>query len=296
MTVSGVGLHTGIAARAVLKPASEDFGVRFLRTDITDQDGAPRLLHEATISAAPRFVRDTRLGVCLENQSGVIVRTVEHLMAALRLSGIDNALIEIDGPEIPILDGSAAGFMEALAEAGTAAQTAPRMAFAPHAPIRVESGDRFVEVLPAPATRIEVAIDFRDAAIGRRSVAFSLAEGVELIERLARARTFCSLSEVEAMRAAGFALGGSLENAIVVDGGRLLNPAGLRDPDEFALHKALDLIGDLALLGAPVRGHIRAHKPGHDLNTALARRIAEEAGLVDRQPLPVAPAEQRLRA
>jgi UDP-3-O-[3-hydroxymyristoyl] N-acetylglucosamine deacetylase len=271
VAVSGVGLHTGEAAQLVLMPAQDCFGVKFVRTDLLARGEFS--VAEATIAAAPRFVRDARLGVWLENVSGVSVRTVEHLMAALSLSGVDNVLIEIDGPEVPILDGSAAAFMDLIREAGLKPLAAPRRTLVIEQPIRVESGDRYIEALPSEQARLEVTIDFEDEAIGRQSLAFSPIEDAAMIARLVSARTFCLLSEVEAMRAAGLGRGGSLDNAVVVDGGRLLNAAGLRDPNEFVLHKALDLIGDLALTGAQVKGLIRAHKPGHDLNTRLAAQI-----------------------
>lgn len=289
VAVSGVGLHTGERTEIVLMPAEASFGVRFLRTDLL----AARSFDEIVIPASPRLVRDARLGVRLENASGVSVRTVEHLMAAFALSGVDNLLVEVDGPEIPILDGSAAAYMEMIRRAGLKSLGVPRRALDITAPIRVERGERFVEALPSETPRIEVTIDFEDSAIGRQSVAFSPDDSAATIERLARARTFCLLSEVEAMRAAGLGRGGSLDNALIVDRGRLLNASGLRDPDEFVLHKTLDLIGDLALLGAPVRGLIRAHKPGHDLNTRLAARILDEAAEAGQSRVPVEPARER---
>lgn len=289
VAVSGVGLHTGEPVGIVLMPAQDSFGISFLRTDLL----AGSAFDEVVIPASPHFVRDARLGVRLENPSGVSVRTVEHLMAALALSGVDNALIEVDGPEIPILDGSAAAYMEMIRRAGLKSLGVPRRSIEITATIRVECGERFVEALPSETPHIEVTIDFEDSAIGRQSVAFSPDDGPGMIERLARARTFCRLSEVESMRAAGLGRGGSLDNALVVDGGRLLNASGLRDPEEFALHKTLDLIGDLALLGAPVRGFIRAHKPGHDLNTRLAARILDAAREAGQSPIPAEPARER---
>lgn len=295
VAVAGVGLHTGDPAQLVLMPAQDSFGVKFLRTDLVARAGLS--LAEATIEAAPRYVRDARLGVWLENSSGVSVRTVEHLMAALSLSGIDNVLIEVDGPEVPILDGSAAAFMDLIREAGSKALGAPRRTLVIGAPIRVECGDRYVEALPSDKARLEVTIDFEDQAIGRQSLAFSPGEDAEIVARLASARTFCRLSEVEAMRAAGLGRGGSLDNAVVVDGDRLLNASGLRDPQEFVLHKTLDLMGDLALTGAEVRGLIRANKPGHDLNTRLAAQILEpEAAARLAVEHAVRPRQERLTA
>lgn len=276
VTLSGVGLHTGEPAQLVLMPAQAFFGVSFVRTDLLAQRGGAFSLDAATIPVSPRLVRDARLGVWLENAAGASVRTVEHLLAALSLAGVDNVLIEIDGPEVPILDGSAGEFLDLIRGAGVKPLDAPRRAIVVDEPVRIDHGERFVEALPCDTAEIEVTIDFEDAAIGRQSIAFRLGDEA-VAKRLATARTFCLLREVEAMRAAGLGRGGSLDNALVVDGDRLLNESGLRDPQEFVLHKALDLIGDLALVGAPIVGHIRAHKLGHDLNTRLAGRLADVA-------------------
>lgn len=279
---SGISLHFGVETRIVLHPAPAGSGVAFRRTDLQGENGAPRPAGETTVRARPQSLADTRLGVRLENAAGVSVMTVEHLMAAFALAGVDNALVEIDGPEIPAFDGSAAPILRLIAQAGLSPLGAAREAFEASAVLRIEDGDRFIELRPACDRRIAISIDFPDAAIGRQSVEFSLDDGAAAA-RAAAARTFCRLEDVEAMRAAGFARGGSLDNAVVVDGARLLNPGGLRDPEEFALHKALDLIGDLYLLGAPLYGRIRAHKPGHDLNTRLVRRIAADPACARRR-------------
>lgn len=197
-------------------------------------------------------------------------------MAAFALCSIDNALVEVSGPEVPILDGSSALFVDEFRSAGVREQQSPRAEIIIDEPIRVESDDRFLQIDPADEFSLDISIEFEDCMIGRQSISLHIGEQFDQ-DRLAKSRTFCRLHEVECLRRSGLIRGGSLENSIVVDGSRLLNEERLRDPHEFALHKALDLIGDLYLLGAPVRGAIRAEKPGHDLNVraaqALARRI-----------------------
>lgn len=266
--VEGVGLHSGAPARIALAPAAAGSGIVFRRAGKT-----PFETPESDIAARPDNVADTRRGVTLKNASGASVMTVEHLLAAFAICGVDNALVEIDGPEVPILDGSAAPFIWLIEDCGLARLEAPREPIIVAAPIREEAGDRFIAVEPYDGRLIEIEIDFADPAIGRQSVSLSLDDAETAMRRLGSARTFCTLGEVEAMRAAGLGLGGSLDNAVVVDGGRLLNEEGLRDPAEFALHKALDLVGDLSLAGAPIVGKITARKPGHDLNTRLARLL-----------------------
>ncbi|MGE0410137.1 MAG: UDP-3-O-acyl-N-acetylglucosamine deacetylase, partial [Amphiplicatus sp.] len=215
--------------------------------------GAESAPAAASVIAARAYnVADARFGVKLANAAGVSVMTVEHLMAAFALCEVDNALVEVHGPEIPAFDGSAMSIVDLIKRAGVTRLAARREVIEARAVVRVEDGDRFIELSPAAERLVEVTIDFPDALIGRQSVAFSLDNGECPRERLASARTFCRLNDVETLRAAGFSRGGSLDNALVVDGARLLNPAGLRDPQEFVLHKALDLIGDLFLLGAPL--------------------------------------------
>lgn len=267
---AGVGLHTGIGVKAVLRPAPAGAGVVFRRTDLD------KALDSTLIPARADFVSETRLGVTLRNKAGAEVSTVEHLLAAIFLAGIDNILIELDGPEAPVLDGSAARWADIIRHAGLARQEAARYALIVDRPYRAESGERFVEITPYSGCVLEVGVEYPDEAIGRQDVRLSLAEPRD-IERILRARTFCAARDVDAMREAGLALGGSLDNAVVVDGARILNEGGLRDPQEFALHKTLDLIGDLALVGAPLIGRIKAWKSGHDLHTALARLILKES-------------------
>ena len=264
----GIALHSGVVTRLVLHPAAAGAGIVFRRTDIQNKDNL--------IAVDPRHVVEARLGVRLRNAAGAEAMTVEHFLAAASLLGLDNAIVDLDGPELPIFDGSLAPFAALIGEAGLAGLPQERRRLRIGAMIRIEDGDRYVEIHPTSGRRIELTIDFPAAAIGRRQIVLDLDEETAR-QRILNARTFCTLADVEGMRARGRALGGSLDNAIVVDGERILNDAPLRDPDEFALHKAADLVGDLALLGAPVEGLVRAHKTGHDLNTRLAATIGQWA-------------------
>ncbi len=293
-SASGMALHAGVETRIVLRPAPAGAGILFRRMDLKGERGVRRPANETTIAARPQSVVDAKLGVRLQNSSGASVMTVEHLLAGFVLCGVDNALVEVYGPEIPAFDGSTAPIIHLIEQAGVRPLAAAREAIEARANVRVEDGERFIEMSPSESRLIEVSIDFADEAIGRQTIAFSLDEGEAPIARLASARTFCMLRDVEPMQAAGFGRGGSLENSIVVDGGKVLNPSGLRDPQEYVLHKALDLIGDLSLLGAPIYGLIRAHKPGHDLNTRFAKKIASDLASVERRV--IAREEARLTA
>ncbi len=270
VVIDGVGLHTGCSARLTLRPGSPDSGIVFFRTD-----GDPQ-----RIDATPETVFCTRLGTSVKNQSGSIVRTIEHLMAALAICRIDNAFIDISGEEAPILDGSAALFVSKIESAGRLEQAAPRIQRIITEPIELNDGDRFIRATPYAGRRMDISISFEDPAIGDQAISIDLDNDAAIAERLAQARTFCRLSDVENLRAAGFGLGGSFANSIVVDGASVLNENGLRDSQEFVLHKALDLFGDLRLAAPSVIGHIEAHKCGHDLNTAFAKLIAENCPLV----------------
>lgn len=275
IALSGVGLHSGAPCRVTLRPESADAGITFhLLGDDGRRQGAP-------IAARVTSVCETRLGTCLRGADGRVVRTVEHLLAAISIAAIDNLSIEIEGPEIPVMDGSAGPFLDAIDRAGRAMQPSAREALKLRAPIEVRDGDRFIRATPDTGRRLDVSIAFADAAIGGGSISVDL-DRPQTLGRLVRARTFCRLADIEAMRAAGLGRGGSLENAIVVDGGRILNEGGLRDPDEFVLHKALDMVGDLVLAGAPIIGRIEAMKPGHDLNIAFLRRLTAATAPVER--------------
>ena len=263
---AGVGLHSGRPINVRLVPAAAGHGIVFRRTDLG-------------VSIPARFdaVVDTRL--CTMVGAGQArVGMIEHLMAALAASGIDNLLVELDGPEIPVLDGSAEPWLFLLDCAGSAVQDAPRLVIEVLRTVRAEHGDAFAELRPGAAgLSMALSIDFAAAAIGRQALSFRL--GVNSFRReLAAARTFAQRHEIEDLRRAGLAQGGSLDNAVVVDGARVMNPAGLRARDEFVRHKLLDAVGDLALAGGPVQGRFIGHKSGHALNNRLlAALFADDA-------------------
>ena len=263
----GVGLHSGAEVKLVLRPLIADRGVFFRRSDLAECSRDDQL-----IEATPTQVGMTQLGTTIVNQAGVSVATIEHLMAALALCGVDNVIVDVDGPEIPIFDGSATPFVDEIKRAGLERQSAPRRVVEITDSFIYEEGDRSISVEPLDHPRLDLSIEFEDCLIGSQSLSVRL-DCPRSRDRLAFSRTFCRLEEIECMRTAGLIRGGSLENAIVVDGDRVLNEETLRDPKEFALHKALDLIGDLYLLGGPILGHIQASKPGHDLNTKFARAL-----------------------
>ncbi|HET6185296.1 MAG TPA: UDP-3-O-acyl-N-acetylglucosamine deacetylase [Acetobacteraceae bacterium] len=278
----GVGLHSGVRVRAVLHPAEPGAGVLFRRTDTG-----------ATVPARFDHVGDTRFATSL-GDGPARVGTIEHLMAALSGLGIDNALIELDGPELPILDGSAAPWMFLIDCAGITEQEAPRRAIEIRRPVRVGGEHAWAELAPpGPFQGLELAveIEFGAAAIGAQSLALRLTPAAFRRE-LARARTFTLAAEVENLRAAGLARGGSLENAVVVDGAAVLNPGGLRMADEFARHKLLDAVGDLALAGAPLRARFRGHRSGHALHHRLLEALfgdkANWTESTDPAPVPAA--------
>lgn len=262
---TGVGIHTGRKVNLTFKPAGIDTGIRFRRTDLS-----------AEVPARFDRVVDTRLCTVLapEGRPEARIGTVEHVMAALAATGIDNAVVELDGPEIPILDGSAAPFLFLIGCAGAVAQDAPRRGIRILRPVRVTDGDASVELLPAEVSALEatMTISFAAPAIGTQHATVSLASDA-FRRRVAQARTFAMAAEIAQLRAAGLARGGSLANAVVVDGDRILNPGGLRLKDEFAAHKLLDVVGDLALAGATILGRFVGRCSGHALNNRLLRTL-----------------------
>ncbi len=262
---TGVGLHTGMTIQMELRPASAGTGIVFHRTDLG-----------ADVAARADLVSDTRLCTMLSDPAFPQVRigTVEHVMAALAACGIDNAVVALDGPEVPVLDGSAAPFVFLVDCAGILEQDAPVQAIEVLHPVRVSDGHAFAELRPTRGTGFEMAvsIDFEAAAIGRQALSMRLTEA-SFRRQLANARTFTIASDIAALQASGLALGGSLQNAVVVDGDRVLNPGGLRMADEFVRHKMLDVVGDLALAGAALQARYVAHRPGHALNNKLARAL-----------------------
>ncbi len=260
----GVGVHTGQAVSVILEPAPADSGVTFLRTDIDDRP--------ALIAARAGNVCETRLGTVIGNEAGVTVSTVEHMMAAFSGLGVDNVRVAIDGPEAPIMDGSCEPFVRLVDRAGRRPQQARRRYIEILEPVEVRDGDKRAALLPADGFELAFEILFDDDAIGRQVIDLTVDEPT-FRDDLANSRTFGFLHEVEALRAAGLARGGNLDNVVVIDGGAVLNPQGLRRVDEFVRHKALDAIGDLFLLGGPLIGRYEGRYSGHTLNNRLARAV-----------------------
>lgn len=285
VSLVGMGLHSGRPARLVLRPAVQG-GIRFRRVDVTDRDNL--------IPARYDRVTDTTLCTLLSNEAGVSVSTVEHLMAALAGTGVTHAEIEIDGPEVPIMDGSALRFVHAILKAGLRPLDGAARAIRVLKPVRLEEkGGVFAELAPAPELSIAFEIDFAEAAISRQAKTLAMVNGAFLHE-LADCRTFCRRVDVEMMQARGLALGGSLDNAIVVDGAEILNPGGLRRADEFVRHKMLDALGDLALAGAPILGAYTGVRAGHGVTNRLLRKLfategAWEVVLLDAQEASLLP-------
>ncbi len=260
---AGVGLHSGRKVRLTLAPAEVGTGIVFRRKDLPGQGSIPALWSN---------IVDTRLCSRLGNDADVSVATVEHLMAALAGAEIDNCVVEIDGPEVPAMDGSAAPFLFLIDCAGIMEQAAPRRAIQILRRVRVGDGEKSVTLEPSTGFNVMFTIDFESAAIARQSISFSL-DPSSFRDEIARARTFGFADEVAQLRAAGLARGGSLENAVVIQGDRVLNEEGVRFRDEFVRHKVLDCIGDLYLAGGPLLGRVRAERSGHELNNAALREL-----------------------
>lgn len=263
--LAGIGVHAGKPATIVVSPAEADRGIVFVRTD-----GA------RDIEIPARFDHVVATELCtVVGAEGVSVATIEHLMAAFRGMGVDNAIVEIDGPEMPIADGCAEAFLGLIAEAGVVSLKAGRRAVRVLRPVRVEQGDAYAEFLPFDGTRYDVTIDFVTALIGRQSYVLDLSPAA--FRQIARARTFGFMSDVEKLWKLGYALGSSLENSVAIGEDRILNPEGLRHPDEFVRHKTLDAVGDLALAGMPFIGHFRSYKGGHRLNWMALKALMADA-------------------
>ena len=260
-TVTGVGVHSGLPVNLTIGPAPVDAGFIFVRTGL---EGADR-----EVQATAESVIATEFATVLGDSEGPLVSTAEHVLAALRGMGVDNATIEIDGPEVPIMDGSAAAFVAAIDQAGIVTQSASRRFIQVLRPVQVAIGDSFGELRPhAGGFRVEVEIDFANPVIGQQSYTLELSP--ERFRReISRARTFGCMNDVARLWSAGFALGASFENSVVFDDERLLNAEGLRFADECARHKVLDVIGDLALAGLPLLGAFRSIRGGHKLNHAV---------------------------
>jgi len=261
---TGVGLHTGARVEIVLRPAAPDTGIVFHRVDLE---------RPVSIPANALHVGDTRLSSTL-SRDGASISTVEHLMSALAGLGIDNLHVDVAGPELPIMDGSAGPFVFLLQSAGIVEQESPKRFLRILLPVEVKDGDKWARFDPYNGFKLDFTIDFPHPMFGseNRNVVIDFAEH-SYVKEVARARTFGFMQEVEAMRAAGLGLGGSLQNAIVLDEYRVLNSEGLRYDNEFVKHKVLDAIGDLYLLGHPLIGQYTAFKSGHGLNNAVARAL-----------------------
>jgi len=261
---TGVGLHTGEKVYMTLRPAAENSGITFRRVDL-DQP--------VDIEADPRLVGETMLGTTLI-KDGVKVATVEHLMSALAGLGIDNVYVDLSAPEVPIMDGSAGPFVFLLQSAGIEEQSAPKKFIRIKKKIRVEDGDKWAELRPFNGFKVNFEVYFNHPVFNKLSqhatIDFS---STSFLKEVSRARTFCFLRDVEALRERNLTLGGSMDNAIVLDDYRILNEDGLRYGNEFVIHKILDAIGDVYLLGHPIIGEFRAYKSGHDLNNKLLREM-----------------------
>lgn len=267
---AGVGVHSGSHVRMVLSPAPVDTGIVFVRSDV-------RGVSSNAIAAHADNVSETRNCTTICNASGVELATIEHLMSACAGLGIHNLIVEVDGPEVPILDGSSAQFVQVLLNAGVKEQAAARRVIKILEPIEVRMGAKSAALMPSEGfdgLDMDVTIRFADPAIGTQRRRVHLTPETFLNE-IADARTFGFLADVETMRAAGLGLGASMANAVVVDSGRVVNPEGLRFDDEFVRHKMLDAVGDLSLAGAPICGRFVADQPGHALNARLVRALLD---------------------
>jgi UDP-3-O-[3-hydroxymyristoyl] N-acetylglucosamine deacetylase len=266
---TGVGLHTGEKVYMTLRPAAANSGITFRRVDLDEPVDIP---------ADARLVGETMLGTTLI-RDGVKVATVEHLMSALAGLGIDNIHVDLSAPEVPIMDGSAAPFVFLLQSAGIEEQDAAKKFFRIRKKVRVEDGDKWAEFRPFNGFKVNFSIDFNHPVFNKLSREASIDfSSTSFLKEISRARTFCFLRDVEALRARNLTLGGSMDNAIVLDDYRILNEDGLRYTNEFVIHKILDAIGDVYLLGHCLIGEYSAHKSGHDLNNKLLRAmLADES-------------------
>ncbi len=264
VTLRGIGLHLGKEAVVTLKPAAANQGILFQRLDLVDS---------LPVEANFRNVVSTQMATTL-GKGNVTISTIEHLMAALHGFGIDNLLVEVSGPEVPILDGSSAPFCEAIRSVGVQAQGAPRMALAIKKRVEVKLAEKWAVVEPSSRLEIHASIDWDHPSIGYQE--FHFIEGKTAFEEIASARTFGFLRDVEALKKMGLVLGGSLDNAVVLDSALVLNPEGLRYPDEFVRHKALDALGDFKLSGIQLLGSFKLHRAGHDLHRSILAEVFKD--------------------
>jgi UDP-3-O-[3-hydroxymyristoyl] N-acetylglucosamine deacetylase len=264
VSFSDTGLHSGRPVVLTLHPAKAGHGIVFRRTDLAGRNNL--------VPARWDHAVQTPLNTRIENADGAYVLTIEHLMAALAGCGLHNVLIDIDGPEVPILDGSAAEFVRGLLAAGQRQMPAGLQAIRILEPVQVEHGDALARLDPATTLQIDFSIDFPGTAIGHQQLSLNMANGA-FVRELCNSRTFCRREDIEKMRANGLALGGTLHNAVVYDGDTVLTPGGLRQPDEAVRHKMLDALGDLYTAGAPIIGRYTGIRAGHALTNRLLRAL-----------------------
>lgn len=291
VSCASVGLHTGRKINMTVKPAGVNEGITFIRQDAAGEN--------KRVKASIENVSDTTLATTIGN-NGNSISTIEHLLSAFRGMGIDNAVIEIDGPEVPVMDGSALPFVDMIKNAGIREQDRGKQFLVIKKPVSVSDGESWAELLPASKFRITYEIQFNHPLIGRQVYDLDLSE-VAYEQEISFARTFGFLKDVEYLQARGLALGGSLKNAVVLDETKIINKEGLRHPEEFVKHKILDAIGDLYLIGMPILGHFKAFKSGHKLHFMLLKallaqpeswqiiRYYENKSLGEKYPAPAQP-------
>jgi UDP-3-O-[3-hydroxymyristoyl] N-acetylglucosamine deacetylase len=267
-SVSGIGVHSGQPATLTIRPAADGTGVVFVRADIADRD--------AEIPALATRVTTTELGTNMTNDAGVSVATVEHFLAACAGLGVDNVRAELDGPELPILDGSSRPFVALLERAGLKQQASPKRVLKILKPVEVRQGVKFARLSPGDGFTMNVAIDFPSKAIGRQAISFTMTPGA-FAREVAWARTFGFAHQAAQLHAMGKGLGASMDNTVVIENDAVINPGGLQAKDEFVRHKLLDVIGDLFLAGGTIEGLYQAEQPGHALNNQLLRAVFADA-------------------
>ena len=264
VTATGVGLHSGERVSLTLHPAAENTGIQFRRSDLSGKQGE-------IVSLTPYLINDTRLSSTIVTENGIRVGTIEHIMSAFAAYGVDNILVELNAPEIPIMDGSSLPFIFLLQDAGVVEQQAEKRFLRILKEVALEEPNKAVKFTPYNGFKVRLTIEFDHPVFNRSSPTFEID-----VEEIARARTFGFMQEVELMRAHNLGLGGNLSNAIVIDDTDVLNPEGLRYPDEFVRHKILDAIGDLYIVGHPIIGAFEGYKSGHAINNALLRKVLED--------------------
>jgi len=270
VSMTGIGLHSGAKVEVAFRPAPENTGIVYTRTDLSPQ---------VTIRCSAESVRDTQLCTALVNESGVRISTVEHLTAALSALGIDNLYVDVNAPEIPVMDGSAQPFIYLFASIGVQDLKAPKQFIRVKRKVRVENEGKWAELTPSDSGfHLDLQIDFNHPAMDKDKQHFAMTfTGEAFARELSRARTFCFMRDVEYMHTHNLALGGSLENAVVMDDHKVINPEGLRYDNEFVKHKLLDAVGDLYMDGHSILGNFKAYKTGHDLNNRLLRALLSDS-------------------